>query len=304
MRFVRNSAKQEWGLGVVAGEDGKNLDILFDEGGYHKLAKAFQGLQEVADADVPADHRLRKREDWPRIDGDGKRAEAKRALPKRFDKFVHEFLAFFPGGLQSAECDDEERKYKLKAGQQARQELQPEMLDALLSSGQYTEIVERARRSMARVNLAFPNELMKFGDVPESAHQELAERLVQLVKAGSETPMALERLAATLTPHGAAKWPIVSLLPFLLDPEHWPFVKPTFIERAVSATGIDVEYQPQPNARTYELIRQLYDRVAVVLGDRGFAPRDFIDVQTFLWVASGMKRELHEQRDRKDAETT
>jgi len=43
---------------------------------------------------------------------------------------------------------------------------------------------------------------------------------------------------------------------------------------------------------------------APTLGDRGFAPRDFIDVQTFLWVASGMKRELHEQRDRKDAETT
>jgi hypothetical protein len=60
----------------------------------------------------------------------------------------------------------------------------------------------------------------------------------------------------------------------------------------------------QPNARTYELIRQLYELVAVTLGDRGFAPRDCLDVQTFLWVASGMKRELHEQRERKDAETT
>jgi hypothetical protein len=304
MRFVRNSAKTEWGLGVVAGEDAKNLDILFEQGGYYKVAKRFPGLLEIADVDVPADHRLRKREDWPEIGRDGKRAEAKRNLPKHFDKFIREFLAHFPGGLQSPECDGEERSYKLKAGQDARQELQPEVLDGLLSSGQYTEIVQRARRSMARVNLAFPNELMKFGDVPESVHQELAERLVQLVKAGKETPAALERLAATLMPYGAAKWTIVSLLPFLLDPEHWPFVKPTFIERAVNATGIDVEYQPQPNARTYELIRQLYELVAVTLGDRGFAPRDFIDVQTFLWVASGMKRELHEQRERKDAETT
>jgi hypothetical protein len=304
MRFVRHSAKREWGLGVVAGEDAKNLDILFDEGGYHRVAKSFSGLQEIADADVPPEHRLRRREDWPEIDRDGKRAEAKRNLPKHFDKFIREFAAHFPGGLQSPECDGEERHYKLKAGQEARQELDSGVLDALLSGGKYTEIVQRARRSMARVNLAFPNELMKFGDIPESAHQELAERLVQLVKAGRETPAALERLATTLAPHGAAKWTIVSLLPFLLDPEHWPFVKPTFIERAVSATGIDVEYQPQPNARTYELIRQLYEVVAITLGDRGFAPRDFIDVQTFLWVASGMKRELHEQRDRKDAETT
>jgi hypothetical protein len=81
-------------------------------------------------------------------------------------------------------------------------------------------------------------------------------------------------------------------------------VKPTFIERTVSATGVDVEYRSQPNARTYALVRQLYEQVAVNLGERGFAPRDFIDVQTFLWVASGMKREVHEARDRRDAETT
>ena len=107
-------------------------------------------------------------------------------------------------------------------------------------------------------------------------------------------------LAAVLAPHGAAKWPIVSLLPFLLDPEHWPFVKPTFIERAARATGIDVEYEPLPNARTCELVRDLYEQVAVTLGERGFAPRDFIDVQTFLWVASGMAREANEERARKD----
>jgi hypothetical protein len=34
----------------------------------------------------------------------------------------------------------------------------------------------------------------------------------------------------------------------------------------------------------------------VTLGERGFAPRDFIDVQTFLWVASGMAREASEER--------
>jgi len=69
-----------------------------------------------------------------------------------------------------------------------------------------------------------------------------------------------------------------------------------------AGTGIDVEYQPTPNARTYSLIRELYEEVAINLGRKGFAPRDFIDVQTFLWVASGMKREVHEQRERKAAE--
>ncbi len=302
MRFVRHPKKDEWGLGVVAGEDAANLDVLFEGVGYKKLAKSFPGLLEIAETEVPTDHRLRKREDWPRADRDGKRAEARRELPKRFDGFIKEFLELFPGGLRSKECDDTERNYKVQAGEYARKELSPEVLDTLLESRGYTEIVQRARRSLAKVNLAFPNELMKFGDIPESAHQDVAERLVRLVKAGERTPAALEELATALAPHGAAKWPIVSLLPFLLAPERWPFVKPTFIERASKATGIDVEYDPQPNARTYELVRDLYEHVARTLGDRGLAPRDFIDVQTFLWVASGMAREMRDKRHRKESE--
>jgi hypothetical protein len=299
MRFVRSSASAAWGLGVVAAEDAKNLDVLFEAIGYRKLAKTFSGLREIADSDVPADHRLRKRDDWPQVERDARRAQAKRDLPKRFDGFIREFLDFFPGGLQSTACDDEERTYKIVAGEYARRELNPDVLDNLLATGQYTEIVQRARRSIAKVNLAFPNELMKFGDVPESNHQGLAQSLVNLVKAGKNTPAALEDLANLLAPHGAAKWPIVSLLPFLLDREHWPFVKPTFIERAVKATGIEVDYDARPNAHTYELIRELYEQVAVTLGERGFAPRDFIDVQTFLWVASGMKREADEKPKKK-----
>jgi hypothetical protein len=301
MRFVRHAGRADWGIGVIAAEDAANLDVLFDGVGYRKLAKTFRGLLDLEDAEIPTDHRLRKREDWPKVERDAKRAEAQRELPKRFDGFIREFLDLFPGGLRSPECDDEERTYKVEAGRYAHHELDPRVLDALLEDGKYTEIVQRARRSMAKVNLAFPNELMKFGDLPDSVHREVAERLVRLVKAESDTPAALEDLANVLAPHGAAKWTIVSLLPFLLNPEHWPFVKPTFIQRTIKATGIDVEYEPRPNARTYELIRELYEKVAITLGERGFAPRDFIDVQTFLWVASGMMRELGEERARKDA---
>jgi hypothetical protein len=94
-----------------------------------------------------------------------------------------------------------------------------------------------------------------------------------------------------LQPHGAAKWPVCSLIPFLLRPEEWPFVKPTAIERAEAATGIDVEYQAQPNARTYALVRELYEAVGALLKERGMDPRDCIDVQTFLFVGSGMAAE-------------
>ena len=280
----------------MAIEDASNLDVLFEGAGYTKVAKSAPVLIQIADAHVPANHAFRKREDWPKVERDGKRAAARRELPKRFDGFMKEFFALFPGGLRSSECDAAERDYKVEASIYARRELDPAVLDGLLASDDYEQILLRARRSLSNVNLAFPNDLTKFSDIPASAAKGVAERIVRLVKAGDQTPAALADLAAVLAPHGAAKWPIVSLLPFLLDPEHWPFVKPTFIERAAKATGIDVEYDPLPNARTYELVRDLYEDIAVTLGERGFAPRDFIDVHTFLWVASGMAREASEER--------
>jgi hypothetical protein len=298
MRFVRHPTNADWGLGVVAAEDPANVTILFEGIGYMKVAKVDLGLLPVADAEVPPQHAFRKREDWPKVERDGKRAVARRDMPQRFDALIEEFSLAFPGGLRSPQCDAAERDYKVEAGQYARQELDPVILDGLLTSGAYAQVLQRARRALSKVNFVSPNELVKFKDIPASAEKDVAVRVVRLVKAADDTPAALADLAAVLAPHGAAQWPIVSLLPFLLDPEHWPFVDPAFIERAEKATGIDVEYAALPNARTYELIRDLYGHVAGALGERGFAPRDFIDVHTFLWVASGMAREKQEARDR------
>lgn len=293
MRFVRHSVKSEWGLGVIAGEDSLNLDIIFESQKRLKVAKSFKGLVEIEDGEVPSDHPLRNLGGWAKAERDGKRAGAKRELPKGFDQFVAEFLKVFPGGLRSKECDDEERNYKVEKSTYARKELAADVLEPMLARGEYSEILVRVRKSL-KLNLVFPNELIKFGAIPAASHKEIAERLVRLITASDETPKALEELAAALKPHDAAKWTIVSLIPFLLDPERWPFVKPTFLQRTEKALGIEVEYDAQPNARTYELVCDLYEQVKGLLeglGREDFVPRDFIDVQTFLWVASGMKRE-------------
>ena len=72
--------------------------------------------------------------------------------------------------------------------------------------------------------------------------------------------------------------------------------------RALGRSSIDVEYDPIPNARTCRLVRDLYAQVFALLTDRKLQPRDAIDVQPFLWVASGMARELNESRARKALE--
>jgi hypothetical protein len=296
MRFVRHAGMPDWGLGVVASDDGSSLDVLFEGIGHKRVVQGFAKIVDVPDADVSPDHRLRRRDDWPKIARDGARAQARRDLPKRFEGFVREFLDMYPEGLHSPACESNERGYKWKAVEYARATLVPDLLAELMRSNGHTEIIRLTRRVLGKTNLAFPNELMKFDDLPESAHESVAGRLVELVSAEERTPEALQSLAESLRPHGAHKWTLCSLIPFLLAPEKWPFVKPTAIERCATATGIDVEYEPMPNARTYRLVRDLYETMFNLLTDRGFRPRDAIDVQTFLWIGSGMAREMREAR--------
>ena len=302
VRFVRHTGTPSWGLGVIAAEDGSKLDVLFETMGHKKFERGSARLAEVPDGDVPLDHPLRTRETWPRVARDASRNEAaRRTLPGRFSGLVEEFKKVYPEGLRSERCDAEERDYKWKAVEYARATLEPDALAALLAKGEHTEILKRTRGVLGKINLVFPNELMKFDGVPVSDHAVVAQRVVDLVSAGDGTPEAVEALAESLRPYDAHKWTLCSLLPFLLEPAKWPFVKPTAIERAVAATGFQVEYTPMPSARTYRLVRDLYTQVFDRLTDlteSGFKPRDAIDVQTFLWVASGMAREAAESRER------
>ncbi|MCA9619295.1 MAG: hypothetical protein KC731_09735 [Myxococcales bacterium] len=282
---------------MVAAEDGSKLRVLFENVGYKVLAASFPAITDVPAADVSLDHPLRDPDRWPRVERNAQRAEAKRALPARFDELVKEFLDHYPDGLQSEACDAEERNYKVRGVEYARESLDPAELTKLLEAGGYDEVMKRTRRTLGKVNLAFPQELMKFADVPADVVPVVAERVVRLAAADVDsTPTALEHLAAALDPHGAAKWPVVSLIPFLLRPESAPFVKPTAVQRAADATGIDVEYDSMPNAHTYRLVVEMCEHVAELLADRGMPARDFIDVQTFLWFATGMARDMVEQR--------
>jgi hypothetical protein len=227
MRFVRHVKAADWGLGVVASEDSGKLKVIFEFAGTKTLSAKVPFLAAVSDADVPAGHRLRDQSRWLEVERDALRATAIKQLPAKFDSFVAEFLRAYPEGFRSPRYEAEERAYKLRAGDYAREQLQATDIDALVEEGRYLEVIGRAKRVLGKTNLAFPNELMKFADIPESSHRLVAERLRDLIHLGDRTPEALEVLALALRPHEFAKWTICTLLPFLLDPSRWPFVKPT-----------------------------------------------------------------------------
>jgi len=74
----------------------------------------------------------------------------------------------------------------------------------------------------------------------------------------------------------------VTIFGFIAQPDRHFFLKPMVTRRAAEQYGFDLHYASRPNWRTYVSVLELAEQVRDDTMDLG--PRDFIDLQSFLWV--------------------
>jgi hypothetical protein len=74
----------------------------------------------------------------------------------------------------------------------------------------------------------------------------------------------------------------VTVFGFIAQPAHHIFLKPNVTRVAAAQYGVEFHYQTRPNWNTYCELLHIATRVRRDLGD--LAPRDMIDLQSFLWV--------------------
>lgn len=92
-------------------------------------------------------------------------------------------------------------------------------------------------------------------------------------------------LEALPQPKGrVATWPIATLLLFFAQPDRHMFLKPGIAQQAEERLGFHLNYQPTPNWRTYAQLLSLSEVLFEQLKPLG--ARDYIDVQSFMWIAS------------------
>jgi hypothetical protein len=118
---------------------------------------------------------------------------------------------------------------------------------------------------------AFLTGVLDFVDAP-SAHTfaVLVERVNSLPQTGDARVLA---------------WPVVTLLPFLADPGRFIILKPTMTRAAAERLFFDIGYDSTPNWSTYERTLAFAASLRELLKPHG--ARDFIDVQSFIWVTAG-----------------
>jgi hypothetical protein len=201
------------------------------------------------------------------------------------------FLRVFPLGFLDPGYLAEERNYKWAAHLQWEAELGESVFEQLLGERNFQEVSSRLRGVVSKNKLNLPStfELMALNRLTMNSETQsiLAEHIHGLVY-GNDHAAALERFTVALQRVSVKgsdpfKWPIVTLFPFIAHPARHMFVKPEATKAAAARIGTEINYKTLPNALTYGRVLELAQRLMEDLAD--LKPRDFMDVQGFIWVA-------------------
>ena len=199
------------------------------------------------------------------------------------------FLRFFPGGFRDDTYLAWERNYKAEAHSRWDQELGRRQFDNLLKARRFQDIATHAVRIESRTNLLFSFEKMALRDALRTrvGARTFAEGLYDLLYGHGRMATRFDRWCTTVgsLPRRQTRvltWPVVTVFGFIAQPDRHMFLKPNVTRVAAAQYALPFHYQSQPNWNTYSELLAVATRVRHDLRD--LAPRDMIDLQSFLWV--------------------
>jgi hypothetical protein len=207
-------------------------------------------------------------------------AEVGKAHPSYFgfDGARARFLRYFPGGFADPGYIAEEREYKDKAIAKIRAIVSLESAREA-GPGHCADAV----RAFQATNLVFPVEKARIKEVLNGAHG-VAFLKAAAQFADGDAAGGLSGMIAAVRPTSQPSWPMLTYLPFMWRPDQHMFLKPAvtrdFADRVGHSFGRDYEEGLKPGV--YERLLDLASKTQCEIAD--LAPRDLVDVQSFIWV--------------------
>jgi len=194
-----------------------------------------------------------------------------------YEGALDRFLGIFAEGFEDPGYFAHERAYKDKARAKLLATLSPEA--AAESTGQGEAILAVFRAT----NLLSAFEQMRVQDVLRGPNADAFIRATGRFTLTGDA-LSLKAMEAALTPHDAATWPVVTYLPYLWAPDRHMFLKPTVTHDFARRVGHPFRdaYESGIGIKVYESMLDLAERTEVAITD--LAPRDRIDLQSFIWV--------------------
>lgn len=211
------------------------------------------------------------------------------ARTREAERCRRKFLRFFPKGFADKKYFAWERDYKFEAHQKWKEVLGRDHISALIAAEAFEEVAAAAVRIESRTNLLFSFEKMALRDAIKSAEgpRLFSNGLFEWLYGRGDRKARFERWIACVEelPRRQTRvltWPLVTVFGFIAEPTREIFLKPQVTRRAAEAYGFKFDYRSRPNWETYE---SLLDFAATIERDNeDLAPKDMIDLQSFIWV--------------------
>ena len=293
---VRHPKKPEWGLGKVLAIEGDVAKIHFKDDSGPDYRAIRTDIVSLVRADVQSDPVL---DNLPPFVGDQFEVKAIRVT---FGNGVERFNHLFPLGFrdpkylsQEALAEGEaggERDYKWNAHERFSEALGDGKAGTLLASGEIGELVDRVCRA-ADINLLsiYERSAIKEGlRADEGSARSYLSAVFEFIECGPEQrsframAQALCNLPIAKGRARAATWPVLTLFPYLADPTRFMFLKPEPTKECAARLRFDLKYDSSLEWETYARLMILSEQLLERLHPLG--ARDFIDVQSFMWVVS------------------
>jgi hypothetical protein len=305
-QLVVHPNKSAWGPGKVVHVDRRNVHVVWRDHVGRSPNQAMpiaRGPITLTLADCQTDPQLDHLP--PVVERDGAFVLEKPRIT--FDEALGRFLARYPGGFSNTAYigkagpnPDGERAYKVAAHEKAASALDVDAdhggrsrLTLMIEDGCINEAAKSVRRAIAGINLLSTFEHAAIGDAladPEASKPFIVAlgQLLDDAEDDSRVPRYLDAVCGLPQSRGrVATWPVATILPFLVRPKRFMFLKPKVTEAAAALLGFDLMYDTEPNPTTWRQLHRLAGAYAGRLTAAGHEPADLMDVQSFLWIAAG-----------------
>jgi len=211
------------------------------------------------------------------------------AVQKARKRCIKKFLYYFKAGYRDEKFISWERNYKFNAHTEFQEVLNQKEYEDALARYQYETIVQHVIKIESRTNLLFSFEKMALRDAVRSYNgaRDFARGLYEYVYGKDDLKNRFERFVEMIAslPKRLTRvltWPLVTVFGFIANPEEHMFLKPRATQAAAEKYQFEFNYYSKPVWITY---RQLLDFAEQVREDtKNYCPRDYIDLQSFIWI--------------------
>ena len=235
-------------------------------------------------------------------------------------RFLERMVGFesFPRAGPDSVYGEQERNYKDELAQIFREELEPRLKAEPISDLDENELADDIHAFLRRrlASSGKPQNLLGWRDYDFFNHidaekkRRLVSMLRELLYGTGETGERIEQFTANaidilkgtafkVTPAWTRAWPTFFLM--LAFPETQIFVKTRPFKRVAQIMGWPIIKSRAFDAEQYDQASRLTAVIRDALEEWDWAPRDMIDVQSFIWVAASEEVE-GEEDERKDDE--